>query len=101
MDTYVNKLESIQQKTQRLIASYGSSRQQCTNLQQENDELKAALESQKQLVEELQEKNRLLQISGQLASNSNNGDMGENKELKKQINTFIKEIDKCVALLNN
>ena len=45
-------------------------------------------------IDELKEKNRILKISSSL-----NND-GSDKSSKKQINDLVREIDKCIALLN-
>jgi chromosome segregation ATPase len=46
-------------------------------------------------IEELKEKNRILKISSSL-----NQVDGSDKSSKKQINDLVREIDKCIALLN-
>lgn len=45
-------------------------------------------------IDELKEKNKILKISSSL-----NND-GSDKSSKKQINDLVREIDKCIALLN-
>lgn len=53
------------------------------------------LEKKDQSIDDLKEKNRILKISSSL-----NQVDGNDKSSKKQINDLVREIDKCIALLN-
>ena len=86
-------LKRIQDKLQELLKNY-------TALQKENNRLKeelALLSKQtvgyQQNIDELKQQVNILKLGG--------GEMDENdkKNFEKRINTYIKEIDRCVALL--
>lgn len=70
------------------------------NLQQENKELglenenlqKALVKCQSE-IEELKERNKILRIAGSSKS-------GDNREVKLKINEIVREVDKCIAQLN-
>ena len=65
------------------------------SLSQENEDLKALVSKQKDIVSELENKIKMLKI----AKNLEQSELG-NTEVKRKITEFIKEIDKCIALLN-
>ena len=65
-------------------------------LQQENDVSVASLESKEKKILNLQEKIKLMNIS-----KSSDPSKQEVKETRLKINEYVREIDKCIALLNN
>jgi chromosome segregation ATPase len=88
------QLQNIQQKLQQVMRQY-------QHLQKENDQLKAELkhsqsllaEKNKQLAE-LQQKADVLKLGVKEYSDQ------EKKDLEKRIDEYLKEIEKCLALLN-
>ena len=97
MEGYQVKVEDISRKVGVLLARYNELKEDNEILQRENKELKRQLDAQAKAAKEIGESAKILKISGHLANRSEN----EKIELKRKINEFIKEIDKCVALLNN
>ena len=89
-------LEKINKKVRDLIISHD-------NLIEKNQLLTIKNKNYKNEVDEL--KNEIIVLKDKIdeilisKSFQNNGD--ENKLAKKKINTFLREIDKCIALLNN
>jgi predicted nucleic acid-binding Zn-ribbon protein len=86
-------LKRIQDKLQQLLKEY-------TAMQKENSRLKEELRSarekssgQQKNVDELKQQISILKVS--------TGDMSEadKKEFEKRINGYLKEIDKCIAML--
>ena len=87
-------IKRIQEKLQRLLKQYGE-------LQKENTQLKKELEkSSKQSSQHLQTIETLKQQVEVLKISSGNWDTNDKKEFEKRINHYIKEIDKCIALLS-
>lgn len=88
------QIKSIQDKLQQLLKQQGL-------LQKENQKLKKDLEKATVSVEE---KERALQAIRQqvdvLKLGSGNLDEAEKNALGKRIDGYLKEIDKCLALLN-
>ena len=91
-----NIYKEINQKIDRLIAKQET-------LKAENDKLKQKLEISKQAIsgteltiKELNEKIKVLSMAKSLS-----GDSESNKEMKLKINEMVREIDKCISLLNN
>ena len=87
-------IKRIQEKLQRLLKQY-------SELQKENARLKKELEkSSKQSSQYLQTIETLKQQVEVWKISSGNWDTNDKKEFEKRINHYIKEIDKCIALLS-
>ncbi|RLC24769.1 MAG: hypothetical protein DRH21_04970 [Deltaproteobacteria bacterium] len=87
-------VNNIAEKARKLIAKHN-------DLIAENNELKAkqknlleSLENQNNLIEQLKEKNRNLKIAKSVKLEEGNG------EVKNKIDELVREIDKCIGLLN-
>ena len=94
MTSVADQLDTVLQKTARLI-------ELCNALQEENDLLNAEnLEIRKNLDAEktknltLEEKMRVLKLAKSLEGTSE-----KSLDIKQKINEFVREIDKCVVLL--
>ncbi|MGN6493793.1 MAG: hypothetical protein ACTHLE_17450 [Agriterribacter sp.] len=71
-------------------------------LQRENEKLKQELEQRNAREKEITEKNEALQQQVEIARVSAGRPGKEAKaELEKRINAYVREIDRCIALLAN
>ncbi len=94
MSSQQEHLERIRNKMQLLIKQYQL-------LEKENEKLKADIEKKQAL--ELQLKERTAVIEQQLnilKASSGQLDEASKKDLEKQLNLYIKEIDRCIAMIN-
>jgi uncharacterized coiled-coil DUF342 family protein len=92
------QLDHIEQQVQRLVEVSNTLRQENTALLQENKKLKAEQEAQNERITELTQ--RL--SNAQLALAEQRGDDPESSQkLRKQIDQYIREIDKCIAWLQS
>ena len=87
-------IKRIQEKLERLLKQYN-------DLQKENNLLKKEIERSsrqaivnQQTIETLKQQVEVLKIS------SGNWNENDKKEFEKRINHYMKEIDKCIALLS-
>lgn len=81
----VNVQELIEKK-QNLTAKIEALEAESSTLHEQNKKLEKA-------VEQLEEKNKILRIAG--------GNSGEGqREIKLKINEIVREVDKCIAQLN-
>lgn len=88
------QLKNIQEKLQYLLKSYHS-------VQKENVQLKKELEDTKVIVEEKSAKlNELQQKVDVLKVGINSWSEEDKIALGKRIDTYLKDIDKCLSLLN-
>jgi len=88
------QIKRIHEKLQQLLKQYGA-------LQKENQSLREELEAtQKQIshyqgtTENLKQQVSILQLGSSQMSE------GDKKEFEKKINTYIKEIDRAIAMLS-
>ncbi len=88
------QIKNIQDKLQQLLKQHQL-------LQKENGKLKKELEKTQSLNQEKEATlNALKQQVDVLKLGSGNLDANEKNALGKRIDTYLKEIDKCLALLN-
>ena len=87
-------IKRIQEKLQQLLKRY-------SELEKENSQLKRELEkSTRQATQHQQTIDILKQQVEVLKISSGTWDENDKKEFEKRINHYIKEIDKCIALLS-
>jgi cell shape-determining protein MreC len=93
MNTTVEQLERVSHKVVKLIKD-------SQVLQKENLRLKEELVRKNESEQKMQDHARMLERQLQLlkAATGEMDDKGR-KELQKQLNHYIKEIDRCIALL--
>jgi predicted nucleic acid-binding Zn-ribbon protein len=89
------ELKILNSKLDELFNRYNNLKSELANLMNANEELKAVLHERESRIKELELKYERVKITGALL-----GD-GENAlEAKRKISDLVREIDKCVALLN-
>ena len=87
-------VNGIAEKLKELIANHNHLIKENSELKQEQKSLIENLENQKNLIEQLKEKNRNLKISKSVKLEEGNEDV------KNKIDELVREIDKCIGLLN-
>ena len=89
-------LEKVGQKVNKLIHSHNQLKEDNQILINQKEDLLKEISSLKSDVNHLN--NRIHEIS---ISNSFQNNESDNRLARKKINMFLREIDKCIALLNN
>ena len=92
MKTIINNIEL---KLQKLIADYNKVKLEKSDLQINNDALTVKLQEQEEKILALQDKVKLMSISKSVDINKDGI-----KATRSKINEYVREIDKCIALLN-
>ena len=92
MKTIIN---SIEVKLGKLIVKLGQLQFEKSDLQQDNEALNAKLQEQEKKILALQDKVKLMNIS-----KSVDIDKDDVRSTRLKINEYVREIDKCIALLN-
>jgi predicted nuclease with TOPRIM domain len=89
-----NDIKRVQDKLQQLLRQYQLLQRENEKLTESVKKLKDEKENQVQQVEQLQQQVSILKIAA--------GQMNETdkKSFEKNINQYIKDIDKCIALLS-
>ena len=96
MEERVNELlKRLRDKQLQLIAYYEKTQREYIELLAENRRNKDEIARQYEKIRELEEKNKKLQLAGAFKSSS----AGTN-DAKLKIGRIVREIDKCIALLN-
>jgi hypothetical protein len=87
------QLKRIQEKLQQLLKQHAAVRKENDKLKEELQVVQGKLSQQQHSAEELKQQVSVLKL--------NAGGMNDNdkKELEKKINSYLKEIDRCIALL--
>jgi len=94
-DQGFEELTLLNKKLEELFERYNGLRTKNNELKNENEVLKRYLQESDEKLKELEIKYERIKISGAL--------MGEGEsavEAKQKINELVREIDRCVALLN-
>lgn len=86
---------SLETKLEKLVDLHRKTRKEVQALQLQNEQLSEALAQQKQTIKDLEDQSKVLRISKTITNNKEN-----TTELKLKINELIREVDKCIALLN-
>ncbi len=85
----------LNRKLDELLTHYSDLKSEFENLRTGNEELKAALQVRDERIKELELKYERVKLSGALLGDGENA-----QEAKRKINDLVREIDRCVALLN-
>lgn len=95
MNTTEQHLKSIQDKLQQLLKNYIAMQKENTKLKEELTDAQQKATAQQRITDELKQQVSILKLSS--------GEMNEaeKKEFEKRINGYLKEIDRCIALLEN
>jgi uncharacterized coiled-coil DUF342 family protein len=88
-------VSGIEYKLRKLIDQHQSARDENTRLINEIQELKKVINEQKQTISQLEEKSKILKLAKTLETKEGN------VEAKLKINELVREIDKCIGLLNS
>ena len=89
------QLKRIQDKLQQVLKDYAALQKENLRLKEELDKNRSQSFAHQQNVEDLKQQVEVLKIS------SGNWEEGDKKEFEKRINSYIKEIDRCIALLSD
>ena len=104
MEDYQVKLDNISRKVGILVSRYNELKEEHRilgeknqQLEKQSKEIKEQLLSEKKGKDSLKEELKLIKLSKAMVPETDE----ERTQLKRKINEFIKEIDRCVALLND
>ena len=93
LDHYIKDLAA---KVERLVNAQAHLRSENSKLSARNAELERLVTEQKNMVSRLEEQNKVVKIAKAVTE-----DDDDRKEQRKRLNELVREVDKCIALLNN
>lgn len=93
MSTTEQHLKRIQEKLQQLLKQHAAVMKENNKLREELDSARKKIMVQQKSADELKQQVSILRVSA--------GEMNEQdkKEFEKRINGYLKEIDRCIAML--
>lgn len=93
MGSLLDVVSKLEVNVQKLVERKQDLEAKIETLEAESKSLQEQNESLEKAVEQLEEKNKILRIAG--------GNSGEGqREMKLKINEIVREVDKCIAQLN-
>jgi regulator of replication initiation timing len=95
MSNLSTKVNDIYNGVEKLILLQKELIKENNRLNNENKQLVSSINHQKQIIQELENKNKLVKLAKSLSEVSNT-----NSDVKLKVNEIIREVDKCIALLN-
>lgn len=98
MENYVNRLKILSSKINKFIEKNSLLQKENVILGEEINAFKNKIDDKNKKILELEEKIKLLKLAKTISSDST--EYSEKTELKRKINEYIKEVDKCIGMLN-
>ena len=92
----INIISSLELKINKLLSSYNNLKIENNDLKNENSKISLELKEKYIEINALNDKIKIMSISKSV--DVSNDDV---KETRLKINEYIREVDKCIALLNN
>ncbi|MCC9168963.1 hypothetical protein [Pontibacter harenae] len=92
----LQQLQHIENKLRGLVSRYAELQQKLARAQEENKFLEALVEEKDQQIKNFQNQENIVKIVDTIAGNTANS-----TELKLKLNEYIREIDKCIAYLQD
>ena len=94
MSDLEKQLKRIQDKLQQVLKDHAALQKENLRLKEELDKNRTQSFANQQNIEDLKQQVEVLKIT------SGDWEEGDKKEFEKRINSYIKEIDRCIALLS-
>ena len=88
------QLKRIQDKLQQVLKDHAALQKENLRLKEELDKNRTQSFANQQNIEDLKQQVEVLKIT------SGDWEEGDKKEFEKRINSYIKEIDRCISLLS-
>lgn len=88
------QLKRIQDKLQHVLKDHSALQKENLRLKEELDKNRTQSFANQQTIEDLKQQVEVLKIT------SGDWEQNDKKEFEKRINSYIKEIDRCIALLS-
>jgi regulator of replication initiation timing len=95
MENLETRLQSIRHKVEKLLAENESLKTENSALTDRLHSLEKTMELQKNTIGELTEQNKMIKLAKNLSLSGSDG-----FDVKIKINELVREIDRCIDLLN-
>lgn len=95
LDQLKSQLNTLERKIQLLVGEHQNVKSELVQIKGENQELKELLRTKEGQINDFQNKIKITKIVGSIGSDEHKA-----VELKRKIDDYVKEIDKCIAHLS-
>ena len=95
MDDNLRQLKELKFKVEKLINLHEQLLKQHQQLQTTNNQLTQKIEKQETQIADLTESNRVIRMAQRISGSDQN-----TRDIKLKINEYIREIDRCIGLIN-
>ncbi len=92
---YSSQFSDLKEKLQKLVYLQRTLMQKNQKLETENLKLKSGMNEKEESLNEMKERMKVLMLTSTASGN----DL-ERQELRNKVNGLIREVDKCISLLN-
>ena len=93
-DRVITEFTSLERKLNLLLGEFKNLKEELSILRNENSELTEIIKTKDEQLSNFQNKNNISKIVNTISVEE------DNTELKKSIDNYIREIDKCIAYLS-
>ncbi len=93
-DRVITEFTSLERKLNLLLGEFKNLKEELSILRNENSELKNIIKTRDEQLSNFQNKNNISKIVNTISVEE------DNTELKRSIDNYIREIDKCIAYLS-
>ena len=100
MKELISRADNVINKTRRLVRQQQASEEKLIQLEKEVKEHKQALEAERGKTTELNNQIKIIKLARNIGSGEIFEDL-KTTELKRKLNEYIKEVDKCIEMLND
>ena len=94
-DSQIDSVDTLKDKVRKVISMYQQQKDKNEQLNKENQELINKLKSAEQKLNELENQYKKLKLAKTMMASSH-----DVRDAKLKVNRMVREIDKCIALLN-
>jgi predicted nuclease with TOPRIM domain len=91
----LERLSELRIKVEKLINLHERLNKENKQLLENQNQLKNSVKDLQRQANELEEKNKVIKLAQMVSGSDQNS-----REIKLKINEYIREIDKCIALIN-
>jgi len=95
MNVPTNQLEQLRNKVEKLINLHKDLHARNDEVTKQQERLKDEVRQCRQQIEDLENHNKVMQVAQAVSGADQN-----TRDIKLKINEYIREIDKCLALIN-
>lgn len=96
MQDVIDKIQQLENRSSKVITYCKKLEEQYQGISTEKQKLESIIAQQEQQIKTLEEKNKVVKLAGKISGQTDD----KASEIKLKINELVREIDKCIGMLN-